>query len=79
MANRSAKARRVEARAFALADVGFEILGLVLIALGLLAALSLITYSQEDPAFRIGRPRQIYTGATRRSYLPMAERNGGNR
>ncbi len=53
MAKRSAKARRVEARAFALADVGFEIFGLVLIALGLLAALSLITYSPEDPAFRI--------------------------
>ncbi len=53
MAKRSAKARRVEARAFALVDVGFEICGLVLIALGLLAALSLITYSPEDPAFRI--------------------------
>ncbi len=53
MAKRSAKARRVEARAFALADVGFEIFGLVLIALGLLAALSLLTYSPEDPAFRI--------------------------
>jgi S-DNA-T family DNA segregation ATPase FtsK/SpoIIIE len=53
MAKRSAKARRVEARAFALVDVGFEICGLVLIALGLLAALSLVTYSPEDPAFRI--------------------------
>ena len=52
MAKRSAKARRVEARAFALVDVGLEICGLVLIALGLLAALSLITYSPEDPAFR---------------------------
>ena len=52
MAKRSAKARRVEARATALVDVGFEICGLVLIALGLLAALSLITYSPEDPAFR---------------------------
>jgi len=53
MAKRSAKARRVEARAFALADVVFEICGLALIALGLLAALSLITYSPEDPAFQI--------------------------
>ena len=53
MAKQSAKARRVEARAFALVDVGFEICGLALIALGLLAALSLITYSPEDPAFRI--------------------------
>jgi citrate synthase len=34
---------------------------------------------RKDPAFRIGRPRQVYTGATRRSYLPMAERNGGNK
>jgi len=53
MAKRSAKARRVEARATALADVGFEICGLVLIALGLLAVLSLLTYSPEDPAFRV--------------------------
>jgi S-DNA-T family DNA segregation ATPase FtsK/SpoIIIE len=53
MAKRSAKARRVEARTFALVDVGFEICGLALIAFGLLAALSLITYSPGDPAFRI--------------------------
>jgi S-DNA-T family DNA segregation ATPase FtsK/SpoIIIE len=53
MAKQSAKARRVQARAFALVDVGFEICGLALIALGLLAALSLFTYSPEDPAFRI--------------------------
>jgi citrate synthase len=28
----------------------------------------------EDPSQRIGRPRQIYTGATRRDYTPMAQR-----
>jgi citrate synthase len=27
-----------------------------------------------DPAFKIGRPRQIYTGATHRDYRPLAER-----
>jgi S-DNA-T family DNA segregation ATPase FtsK/SpoIIIE len=52
MAKRSAKGHRGEARAFALVDVGFEICGLALIALGLLAALALVTYSPEDPAFR---------------------------
>ena len=28
----------------------------------------------EDPQQRIGRPRQIYTGATQRDYLPMDRR-----
>jgi citrate synthase len=28
----------------------------------------------EDPQNRIGRPRQIYTGATQRDYLPMDRR-----
>nr|WP_294556454.1 citrate synthase [uncultured Rhodopila sp.] len=28
----------------------------------------------EDPQQRIGRPRQIYTGAVRRDYVPMSER-----
>jgi len=27
-----------------------------------------------DPASRIGRPRQVYTGATRRAYVPVEER-----
>ena len=29
----------------------------------------------EDPAQRIGRPRQLYTGAPQRDYRPLAERN----
>jgi citrate synthase len=29
---------------------------------------------RRDPDFRIGRPRQIYTGATKRAYLPMDKR-----
>jgi citrate synthase len=28
----------------------------------------------EDPSQRIGRPRQIYTGATQRNYVPLSER-----
>ena len=28
----------------------------------------------EDPDFRIGRPRQLYTGQQKRDYVPMAER-----
>ena len=28
----------------------------------------------EDPMQRIGRPRQLYTGATERAYVPMSER-----
>jgi len=28
----------------------------------------------EDPAQKIGRPRQIYTGAKRRDYVPLAKR-----
>jgi citrate synthase len=28
----------------------------------------------EDPSQRIGRPRQVYTGATRRDYVPVAAR-----
>jgi citrate synthase len=29
----------------------------------------------EDPHQKIGRPRQLYTGATRRDYLPISRRN----
>ncbi len=29
---------------------------------------------RHDPAFRIGRPRQVYQGATERSYLPIEDR-----
>ena len=29
---------------------------------------------RRDPDFRIGRPRQIYTGATKRAYVPMEQR-----
>ncbi len=29
---------------------------------------------RHDPAFRIGRPRQIYTGATERRYVPIEKR-----
>jgi citrate synthase len=28
----------------------------------------------EDPTQRIGRPRQIYTGAAQRDYVPIANR-----
>jgi citrate synthase len=28
----------------------------------------------EDPHQKIGRPRQLYTGATRRDYIDMADR-----
>lgn len=28
----------------------------------------------QDPATRIGRPRQLYTGSTERNYVPMSER-----
>jgi len=28
----------------------------------------------EDPNQKIGRPRQLYTGATRRNYLPLSRR-----
>ena len=28
----------------------------------------------EDPSQRIGRPRQLYTGATQRDYVPLAQR-----
>jgi citrate synthase len=28
----------------------------------------------EDPQQRIGRPRQLYTGAPQRDYLPVARR-----
>ena len=28
----------------------------------------------EDPSQRIGRPRQLYTGATQRSYVPLEKR-----
>jgi citrate synthase len=29
---------------------------------------------REDPTFRIGRPRQIYTGAKERKYVPLPDR-----
>jgi citrate synthase len=29
---------------------------------------------REDPAMRIGRPRQIYQGETIRPFVPLAER-----
>ena len=29
---------------------------------------------RNDPDFRIGRPRQVYTGSSQRDYLPMSER-----
>jgi citrate synthase len=29
---------------------------------------------RDDPDSRIARPRQIYTGATSRAYVPMEER-----
>ncbi len=29
---------------------------------------------RRDPAFRIGRPRQVYTGAAKRSYVPIEQR-----
>jgi citrate synthase len=28
----------------------------------------------EDPSQKIGRPRQLYTGATVRDYVPIAKR-----
>jgi citrate synthase len=28
----------------------------------------------EDPHQKIGRPRQLYTGATRRDYVPQSKR-----
>jgi citrate synthase len=28
----------------------------------------------EDPAQKIGRPRQLYTGATRRPFVPIEQR-----
>jgi citrate synthase len=28
----------------------------------------------EDPAQKIGRPRQIYTGPTKRDYVPISGR-----
>jgi len=28
----------------------------------------------EEPHMRIGRPRQLYTGAERRDYVPIEER-----
>ncbi len=30
----------------------------------------------EDKQFRIGRPRQVYTGSAERDYVPMEKRNG---
>lgn len=31
-----------------------------------------------DPGSRIGRPRQLYVGPRRRSYVPMADRPSGD-
>jgi citrate synthase len=31
---------------------------------------------QEDEQFRIGRPRQVYTGSAERDYVPMGKRKG---
>jgi citrate synthase len=28
----------------------------------------------EDPDFKIGRPRQLYTGAVKRDYVPLDQR-----
>ena len=28
----------------------------------------------RDPAFKIGRPRQVYTGATKTAYVPVEDR-----
>jgi citrate synthase len=28
----------------------------------------------SDPEQKIGRPRQLYTGATQRDYIPVADR-----
>ena len=28
----------------------------------------------EDPGTKIGRPRQVYIGATERDYVPLTER-----
>jgi citrate synthase len=28
----------------------------------------------DDPATKIGRPRQVYTGETERAFVPLAER-----
>jgi citrate synthase len=28
----------------------------------------------NDPATKIGRPRQVYTGYTARAYIPVADR-----
>jgi citrate synthase len=30
---------------------------------------------RKDPQFRIGRPRQVYQGATKRAYVPMEQRD----
>ncbi len=32
---------------------------------------------RHDPDFRISRPRQIYTGATKRAYVPIRDRRNG--
>ena len=29
---------------------------------------------RSDPATKIGRPRQVYTGPTKRGYVPIAKR-----
>jgi len=34
---------------------------------------------RSDPAFRIGRPRQVYTGSTERRYVPVDQRTDGGR
>jgi citrate synthase len=30
---------------------------------------------RHDPAFRIGRPRQVYVGSEQRPYVPLDERS----
>jgi hypothetical protein len=32
---------------------------------------------RADPAFRIGRPRQVYQGATERQWVPIEKRGEG--
>ena len=47
----------------------------VLFAMGRLAGwIAHWVEMQTDPDFRIGRPRQIYTGPTRTAYVPLKER-----
>ena len=49
----------------------FTVLFAVARTVGWLAQLN---ESIEDPAARIGRPRQLYTGADQREFVPVRER-----